>query len=78
MTTDDHFSFGVINPGELYTLKAFMRTLGICEATLRSARRAGLRVHRVHKRAFIFGADWIDYVRSSQDRGNGEPFSEAG
>lgn len=78
MTTGDDFSSGVIDPSLLYTIKALTRKLGIREATLRSARRAGLRVHYVHKRAFVFGADWIDYVRSSQDRRNGEPFSEAG
>ena len=78
MTTGNDFSFGVINPDELYTLKAFMRTLGIREATLRSARRAGLRINYVHKHGYIYGRDWIHYVLSSQDRRNGEPSPEAG
>lgn len=77
MTIGDDFSSGVINPVELYTLKAFMRTLGIREATLRSARRAGLRVNYVHKHGYIYGRDWIDYVLNSQGRRNGEPVSEA-
>lgn len=66
--TGDDFSTGVINPNELYTLKAFTRRLGIRQATLRSARRAGLRVYYVHKHAYIHGRDWIDYVLSSQER----------
>ena len=77
MTTSDDFTSGVINPDELYTLKAFTRRLGIREATLRSARRAGLRVYYVHKHAYIHGRDWIDYVLSSQERRNGEAVSEA-
>ena len=77
MTTDGDFSAGVINPDELYTLKAFTQRLGIRQATLRSARRAGLRVYYVHKHAYIHGRDWIDYVLSSQERRNADPVSEA-
>jgi hypothetical protein len=66
MATGDDISSGVICPDELYSLKAFTRRLGIREATLRSARRAGLRVYYVHKHAYIYGRDWIDYVRSSK------------
>ena len=77
MANGDMFTAGVINPDELYTLKAFMRTLGIREATLRSARRAGLRVNYVHKHGYIYGRDWIEYVLNSQGRRNGEPVSEA-
>lgn len=68
MMTGDEFSSGVINPDELYTLRAFTRRLGIRQATLRSARRAGLRVYYVHKHAYIHGRDWIDYVLSSPER----------
>ena len=77
MANGDMLTAGVINPDELYTLKAFMRTLGIREATLRSARRAGLRVNYVHKHGYIYGRDWIEYVLTSQGRRNGEPVSEA-
>ena len=62
---------GVINPDELYTLDAFKRRLGVRDATLRSARRAGLRVFYVHKHAYVYGRDWIEYVLNSQDRKNG-------
>lgn len=77
MANGDMLTTGVIHPDELYTLKAFMRTLGIREATLRSARRAGLRVNYVHKHGYVYGRDWIEYVLTSQGRRNGEPVSEA-
>ena len=53
---------GVINPEEMYTLKAFTSRLGIRAATLRSARRAGLKVYYVHRQAYVYGRDWIEYV----------------
>jgi hypothetical protein len=71
MATQDE-AFGIINPDELYTLKAFTRRLGVREATVRSARRAGLRVYYVHKHAYIYGRDWIEYVLASEDRRNGD------
>lgn len=70
MTPSETLSAGVINADELYTLKAFTQRLGIRAATLRSARRAGLQVYYVHKHAYIYGRDWIDYVLNSQDRRN--------
>ena len=68
---------GVISPNELYTLSAFKRRLGIQEATLRSARRAGLRVYYVHKHAYVYGRDWIEYVLRSQSSKLSIPLSEA-
>jgi hypothetical protein len=69
-TPDD--ASGVINPDELYTLEAFTRRLGIKAATLRSARRAGLKVYYVHKQAYVHGRDWIDYVlRNSGSQATG-------
>lgn len=62
MSDTDTLLSGVIKPQELYTLKAFKRRLEIADATLRSARRAGLRVTYIHKQGFILGRDWIDYV----------------
>lgn len=64
-TSDD--ALGVIAPDELYTLNAFARRLGIKAATLRSARRAGLKVYYVHKHAYVLGRDWIDYVLRTAD-----------
>lgn len=56
---------GVIRPEELYTLAEIKSRLEFSDATLRSARRSGLRVYYVHGRAFILGADWIRYVVAS-------------
>lgn len=70
MPTSDDLSSGVINPDELYTLQAFTRRLGVQASTLRAARRAGLRVYYVHKHAYVYGRDWIEYVLNSQDRRN--------
>ena len=77
MATGDDSATGVINPDELYTLKAFARRLGIRDATVRSARRAGLRVYYVHKHAYIYGRDWIEYVLASKERHSGKSASDA-
>ncbi len=65
MTTANDSVHGVINPDELYTLRAFKKRLGVSDATLRSARRAGLRVTYLHKQGYVHGKDWIEYVLSS-------------
>lgn len=75
MFQEDEF-WGVINPEALYTLEAIKRRLGIRDATLRAARRAGLRVHYKHGRGFVYGRDWIDYVLNSPDRHDGGSVSE--
>ena len=71
MATSDDFSIGVIHPDELYTLSAMKRRLGVREGTMRAARRAGLRVYYVHKHAYIYGRDWIEYVLGSEQHRNG-------
>jgi hypothetical protein len=69
---------GVIRAGELYTLKSFKERLEISDATLRSARRAGLQVYYVHRHGYIIGSDWIEYVLKSSRRHNGESNPDAG
>lgn len=64
-TAPPHFFVGVIRADEIYTLREFKRRLQITSATLRSARQAGLPVYYAHKQGFIFGSDWIDYLRRS-------------
>lgn len=68
MMTNGSVTTGVINPDELYTIATFKHRLGIQEATLRAARRAGSKVYYVHKHAYIYGRDWIEYVVNSQSR----------
>jgi hypothetical protein len=65
---DDSPWNGVIRPDELYDLNSFMKRLGISPSTMRAARRAGLKVHYVHKRAYVLGRDWIEYVLSSNQK----------
>lgn len=67
MTSDRHL-IGFIEPERLYTLAAFKQRLGISDSTLRAARRNGLKVHRVHKHAYILGSDWIAYVLASSSQ----------
>jgi hypothetical protein len=59
---------GVVRPEELYTLQEFKHRLGISDSTLRAARRSGLRVCYIHRHAFVYGRDWIDYVLHSQGK----------
>ncbi len=73
MANAEELAAGVINPDELYTLKAFTRRLGVRASTLRAARRNGLQVYYVHKHAYVYGRDWIEYVLKRQDRVNGRP-----
>lgn len=76
LATDE--ATGFIKPDELYTLKAFARRLGIKASTLRSARRAGLKVYYVHKHAYVYGRDWIDYVLRTAERRAAETTSRVG
>ena len=69
---DTNTELGVIHPDQLYTLTAFTRQLGIRAATLRSARRAGLKVYYVHKHGYVYGRDWIDYVRGVHSAESGK------
>jgi len=78
MSKVDDTQAGVINPDELYTLQAFKKRLGIADATVRSARRAGLRVTYLHRQGYVFGRDWIDYVLKSQDGRMGDTTADAG
>ncbi len=56
---------GFIEPRALYTLDAIKRRLGVKDANLRAARRAGLQVYYCHGRGYVLGHEWIRYVRSS-------------
>lgn len=56
---------GVIEPNCLYTLREFQKRIGVAASTLRAARRAGLKVHYVHRQAYVYGRDWVDYVLAS-------------
>ena len=68
-------AFGVIEPQHLYTYDAITQRLGVSRKTIRSAIRNGLRVFRAHRRAFILGQDWIDYI---VDQGKSSGSSKGG
>lgn len=65
---------GSIHADSLYTLDSFKKRLGMSDAALRSARRAGLKVHYKHGRGFISGQAWITYVTEPEP----EPVKEPG
>jgi hypothetical protein len=76
MATINDTTIGVINPDELYTLRAFKSRLGVSDATLRSARRHGLQVRYLHKQGYVYGRDWIQYVLNSDSRSVHRPTSD--
>ena len=45
-----------------YSLDDFKTRNGLGDTGLRAARRAGLKVRYAHKRGFVLGADWIEYL----------------
>lgn len=55
---------GVVRQDDLYTLTEFKRRVGLSDGALRKARRSGLRVSYAHRRGYVLGRDWIDYVQS--------------
>ena len=46
---------GVIEAGAVYTLDEFQRRLRLGQHAMREARRAGLRVRRIGRRAYVMG-----------------------
>jgi len=52
-----------IEPGTCYPLNDFQRRSGLGDSAMRAARRAGLKVLYLHKRPFVFGDDFIAYLK---------------
>ena len=55
---------GEIHPSVLYRIDEVKSRMRWSDSALRSARLQGLKVHRYGKRAYVFGDDLIDYIRS--------------
>lgn len=55
-------SSGAISSYEIYTLDEIDRRLGLGKTALRTARRRGLQVRRIGRKAFVLGRDLIDYL----------------
>ena len=51
-----------IDPDRLYLLEGFKPKVGLADSALRAARRAGLTVRYIHRRGYVLGSDWIEYV----------------
>lgn len=57
---------GVIDANASYTLQEFYQRTGIKRAGLRRLRRAGLKVARVGKVAFVRGAAWLEFLERAE------------
>lgn len=60
-----HATPGVIEPDCLYVMDEARRRLRWTKAAYRSALRHGLRVLRSGKRAYLYGADIVAFIRST-------------
>lgn len=57
---------GFVRRGELYTLQTLKVRLGLKDAALRSARRAGLAVRYFGGRGYVLGDDVIAFVTNAK------------
>jgi hypothetical protein len=57
-------TLGEIRGDSVYPLEVFRQRTGLDTWAMRQARRAGLKVRRVGRRAFIIGADFLRYLES--------------
>lgn len=57
---------GVVSRLELYTLSRATKLLGLTESAMRALRREGLPVIRRGKRAFVSGAQLIDFFEGGK------------
>ena len=65
--TPQHGPPGEVHSDVLYQADELKERMGWKDAAFRSARRSGLPVCRVGKRAYVFGTDLIAYMRSRMD-----------
>jgi hypothetical protein len=61
---DDHATSAPILADAVYPLAAFKAATKLDDWAMREARKAGLKVRRVGRRAYIVGADWIEFLKS--------------
>jgi len=54
---------GIVFPGAVYRLDAFLATVGWGRAAMRRARRQGLRVVRDGRTVFVLGDEFIRYLK---------------
>lgn len=58
--------YGAIRPDELVSFKEMERRFGLSEGALRAYRRDGLKVYYVGRLGYVYGQEFIDFVRSSE------------
>ncbi|MCO6454082.1 MAG: hypothetical protein J5I93_02100 [Pirellulaceae bacterium] len=56
---------GIIRRGEVYPLAEVYRRLGVGAATLREARKRGLKIRRIGRNSFVLGDDVCDYLATT-------------
>ena len=56
---------GEIRSDSVYTLDEIKTRLGLGVAAMRTARRRGLTVRRIGRRAFVLGRDIITYIEEA-------------
>lgn len=56
---------GSIGANDLYTLHEVRRRLGLSAWSIWRARRNGLKVHRIARRRYVLGRDFIAYVEAA-------------
>lgn len=59
---------GHISGDCLYTLSEIQERLKLGQHAMRQARRAGLPVRRIGRRAYVLGRDVMEFVESGADR----------
>ena len=62
--SNQRHSPGVIEPQAVYTREEFIARTGLRDESFRQAVRNGLKVVRRHKRVYIVGQCWINYLAS--------------
>jgi hypothetical protein len=53
---------GLVSADSLYTLAEIQERLKLGQHAMRQARRAGLRVRRIGRRAFVLGRDVMAFI----------------
>lgn len=61
--TKNEIPIGVVDPERLYTLDAFKEAMKLGKAAMQRARRRGLKVLYEGNKAYVLGADYIQYVK---------------
>ena len=54
---------GAVVEGAIYTIEEFKARVGWSEQAFRTARHSGLKVHRRGRNGFVYGGDFLEWVR---------------